>query len=93
MYILFLIVNNGPICTKLTVTGDSWASCTGTYIITNEIVAAKAPDMPVYKLQGKNRYIYFTPTNGNGWRIAKKIRLSGETEGLYYYKSKFFSKS
>ena len=78
-------------CTKLTVTGDDWGECTGIYVITTE-KASKAPDKPVYKLQGQDRYIYFNP-NGDGWRIGEKIDLSGKDEGLYWYRSKSFSKS
>ena len=70
------------LCDKLTVTGDDWASVTGTYIISNE-KASKAPDKPVYKLEGEDRYIYYSPTNGYGWRIGAKEHLSGEKEGYH----------
>ena len=78
------------LCDKLTVTGDDWESVTGTYIISNE-KASKAPDKPVYKLEGQDRFIYYTLRNGNGWCIGAKEHLSGETEGLSYYKSKNFT--
>ena len=79
-------------CAKLTVTaGDDWMGCTGTYVITTE-KASKAPDKPVYKLQGQDRYIYFNP-GGAGWAIGAKINLSGKTEGDHWYRSKSFSKS
>ena len=69
-------------------TGDDWASVTGTYSIVDE-KASKSPDMPVYKLVGGDRYVYFNP-NGEGWRIGKKERLSGENEGKHWYRSKSF---
>jgi len=78
--------NNDVHCAKLTVTGDSWAECTGTYVITTE-KASKAPDKPVYKLQGQDRYIYFNPNFGAGWRIGRKIHLSGKNEGRFWYRS------
>ena len=67
-------------------TGDDWVSVTGTYSITEE-KASKSPDMPVYKMDGGDRYVYFNP-GGNGWRISDKDDLSGETEGNYWYRSK-----
>ena len=82
------IDNENLLCDKLTVTGDDEYGCTGTYIISNE-KASKSPDKPVYKLEGQDRYIYYNP-GGDGWRIARKERLSGEKEGLHYYASKNF---
>ena len=77
------------LCDKLTVTGDEYA-VTGTYIISNE-KASKSPDKPVYKLEGQDRFIYYTLLNGAGWCIgAGKETLSGETEGDFYYYSKNF---
>ena len=76
------------LCDKLTVTGDDYASATGTYIISNE-KASKSPNKPVYKLQGEDRYIYYNP-GGNGWRISDKVDLSGDTEGSAWYTSKNF---
>ena len=77
------------LCDKLTVTGDDAWSVTGTYIISNE-KASRAPDKPVYKLEGQDRYIYYNP-DGGGWCIGVKEWLSGETEGTFYYASKNFS--
>ena len=77
------------LCDKLTVTGDDAWSVTGTYIISNE-KASKSPNKPVYKLEGQDRFIYYTLRNGAGWCIGGKVELSGETEGLYYYRSKNF---
>ena len=87
--ILLLIGNENLLCDKLTVTGDDWADVTGTYIISNE-KASKAPDKPVYKLEGQDRFIYYTLRGGAGWCIGGKEYLSGETEGLCYYYSKNF---
>ena len=78
-------------CTKLIVTGDDCGGCTGIYVITTE-KASKAPDKPVYKLEGQDRYIYFNP-GFEGWRIGTKNALYGKDEGLYWYRSKSFSKS
>ena len=76
------------LCDKLTVTGDDYASATGTYLISEEKVS-KSPNTPVYKLQGKDRYIYYSPSWGAGWRIGAKEDLSaGETEGYSKYRSK-----
>ena len=77
------------LCSKLTVTGDDYGSVTGTYLISEE-KASKSPDKPVYKLVGEDRYIYYSPTKGEGWRLAVKRDLAGETEGYYYYRSKKF---
>ena len=73
---------------NLTITGDVHGSLTGTYIINNEN-SSLSLDEPVYKLEGQDRYIYYNP-GGDGWRIARKERLSGEKEGLHYYASKNF---
>jgi hypothetical protein len=77
------------LCDKLTVTGDEAWSVTGTYIISNE-KASKSPNKPVYKLEGQDRFIYYTLRNGAGWRIGGKEHLSGETEGYHWYRSKNF---
>ena len=84
LFSLFLVHDN-LLCGNLTVTGDDYASVTGTYLISEE-KASKALDKPVYKLEGKDRFIYYS-TIGAGWCIGAKEQLSGETEGLYYYRS------
>ena len=73
------------LCDKLTVTGDDWESVTGTYIISNE-KASKSPDKPVYKLEGQDSFIYYSPSKGEN----EKVDSSSETEGLSYYSSKNF---
>jgi len=85
LFSLFLVHDN-LLCGNLTVTGDNWSSVTGTYLISEE-KASKSPNTPVYKLQGQDRYIYFTLRSGNGWCIGRKEDLSGETEGYSYYYS------
>ena len=57
----------------------------GTYFLCDEI-AVGAPKNPVWKLQGKDRYI-FNNGSSNGWRIGDNESL---TLGLgdFYYKSK-----
>jgi len=79
-------VHENLLCDKLTVTGDDYESVTGTYIISYE-KASKSPDKPVYKLEGQDRVIYYTLRDGSGWIIGKKEELSGEREGLFFYKS------
>jgi len=78
--------NENLLCDKLTVTGDDEYGCTGTYIISNEN-ASKAPDKPVYKLEGQDRFIYFSLLDGSGWCIGAKETLSGELEGFNHYSS------
>ena len=57
----------------------------GTYFLCDEI-AVGAPKNPVWKLHGKDRYI-FNNGSSNGWRIGDNESL---TLGLgdFYYKSK-----
>ena len=64
------------LCGNLTVTGDDWGSVTGTYIISEE-KSSKSPNKPVYKLQGKDRYIYYNPDDGSGWRVGSKYNAAG----------------
>ena len=87
--ILLFIVHENLLCGNLTVTGDNYADALGTYIISSE-KAGQNPDKPVYKLDGRDRYIFYSPTFGAGWRIARKEHLAGEKEGLKYYESKNF---
>merc|ERR1712083_473174 len=54
----------------------------GTYFICNE-KAFGAPKNPVWKLHGKDRYI-FNNGSQNGWRIGDKESL---VFGDFYYKS------
>ena len=86
---ILLIGYKNLLCDNLTVTGDDWADVTGTYIISNE-TASKYPDKPVYKLEGQDRFIFFTLRNLTGWCIGAKEHLLGKTEGQYYYASKNF---
>ena len=86
-HFFYSLVYDGQIlCAKLTVTGNDPYN-TGSYIISEER-ASKSPDKPVYKLEGKDKYIYHNP-DMTGWRIGKKNRLSGEKEGYTWYRSKF----
>ena len=86
---IFSLFIGDLLCYKLTFTSDDSTSVTGTYIISNE-KASKSPDKPVYKLEDQDRFIYFTPSFGHGWRIGAKNNLAGEEEGRYYYRSKNF---
>ena len=86
---LFLVHGN-LLCDKLTVTGDGFGSVTGTYFI-NEEKVSNSPYTPVYKLEGKDTYIYYSPSNGCGWRIGQKEDLSRENECHDSYISKNFN--
>jgi hypothetical protein len=78
---IFSLFVGDLLCYKLTVTGDDYASVTGTYIISNE-KASTSQDKPVYKLEGKDRYIYYHP---GGWRIGSKYNAAGA-----FFSSKIF---
>ena len=87
--ILSLLVYENLLCGNLTVTGDAWASVTGTYLISKE-KASLSPSMRVFKKQGYDRFIYHTPTS---WVLGKREHLSpGKREGHYFFKSKSFFK-
>ena len=47
------------LCTNLTVTGDYQTDFSGSYIISDE-KASYSPNKPVYKLEGQNKYIYYS---------------------------------
>ena len=68
---------------NLTITGDVHGSLTGTYIINNENSSLSLNES-VYKLEGQDRFIYYSPSEG------EKVDSSGETEGLSYFSSKNF---
>ena len=71
---------------SIIVSGSDLSNCTGTYFKCEEKSSA-AKIRPVYKLEGKNRYIYFYP-NSKGWRIGSKHGLAGDQAGEYFYASK-----
>ena len=68
------------------VSGSDWKHCTGLYHLSDEI-SSEAPNKPVFKLHGENRYIYYHPSP-EGWRIGRKNHLAGQNAGQYFYKSK-----
>ena len=82
LFSLFLVHEN-LLCGNLTVTGDAWASVTGTYLISEE-KASKSPNKPVYKLEGQDRFIYYHP-DGAGWRIGRKEHLRAYELGPLVY--------
>ena len=55
----------------------------GTYMISDE-VANEAPNCPVWRLEGKDMYI-FNYGSSQGWRIGDKDSL---TDGSFFFKSK-----
>ena len=72
-------------CSKLKVSGDDYQGCLGTYTISNE-KASKAPERPVWKKAGWDRYILFMP-NIDGWTIGYRISLSpSKVVGNYFLK-------
>ena len=70
------------------VTGSDKKECTGiyrrTYCIHEEM--SSAASRPVYKLDGKDRYIYYNPSP-SGWRIGAKLNLAGAKNGNFWFKS------
>merc|ERR1711935_290535 len=72
------------ICDVFEVTNGTRSS-TGTYFLSKEKAPA-APNLSVWKLEGKDRYIYNTGKNTSfiGWRIGRYSSLS---TGKSYYKS------
>ena len=73
-------------CRNITVNGDDFGNCTGTYMITNER-ASKSPNKPVFKMDGEDRYLFHYPNN-NGWIISNKTALLADTNPDYFFKSK-----
>ena len=63
-------------------------SCIGSYFISEEI-SSLAPDRPVYKLFGKNRYIYYWPSL-MGWRIGNLVHMNSEEIELDFYRGYTF---
>ena len=49
-------------------------------------VATKAPNDPVWKLEGEDIYVFNTGSD-EGWRIGDKVSLS---DGSYFFTSKIF---
>ena len=71
-------------CGSLKVIGDS-NKFIGTYHASDELATA-APQNQVWKLSGKEYYIFNTGSK-EGWRIGSK---SGLQTGAYLFKSKFY---
>merc|ERR1712051_592034 len=74
------------------VSGSDAKDCIGTYRRTYCIhrEVSSATTRPVYKLEGKNRYIYWNPSP-SGWRIGGYNNLAGHTNGNFWFKSRFFN--
>ena len=66
--------------------GDDLDGTTGSYLLSKE-KALLSPEKPVYKLEGKDRYIFFNP-GSSGWRISTLKNLSGKNMNDYMYASK-----
>ena len=64
-------------------TGDVHGRLTGTYNFNNKN-SSLSPNEPVYKLEGQDRFNYYSPSEG------EKVDLSGETDGHSYYSGKNF---
>ena len=74
------------------VSGDDFLNCTGYYHITFER-SSGSPNLPVYKLVGGNRYIYFHSSDTHGWRIGQKDGLEGQNADQFFYASKYICKT
>ena len=81
-------MHDGLICANLTVTGDSYGTCLGSYIVIEEKTLS-APEKPVYKLEGQDRYIFNVNNGDYGWFIGPKYGMSGPKEGHHYFASMF----
>ena len=76
------------LCRNLTVSGDwlaDFEEFNGTYMITNER-ANQSTDKPVYKLDGKERFIFYDPDNG--WMISSGLGLKPKNSLDYWFKSR-----
>ena len=71
------------LCEAIQVTGDASNSEEGLYELSDERASA-APNSPVWKKSGGNRFIFNTGTS-LGWRIGQELSL---TTGGYFCKSK-----
>ena len=73
------------ICEAIHVTGDNSTSNSegGLYLLSDER-ASDAPNNPVWKIPGRNRFI-FNDGYSEGWRIGAKSDLA---DGNYYCKGK-----
>ena len=71
------------LCEAIQVTGDTSNSEGGLYELSDERASA-APNSPVWKKSGGNRFIFNTGTS-LGWRIGQELSL---TTGGYFCKSK-----
>ncbi|TRY75710.1 hypothetical protein TCAL_01259 [Tigriopus californicus] len=70
------------ICPTVNVLGATYARCDGEYRISSESVEW-APDRPVFKHVGKDRYIFWN-AGGLGWSIGKRDYL---TTGSHWHRS------
>jgi hypothetical protein len=83
--LFYEIFFTSDICEAIHVTGDNSTSNSegGLYLLSDER-SSDAPNSPVWKIPGRNRFI-FTDGNSYGWRIGAKSFL---VDGTYYCKSK-----
>ena len=82
-YFFNISVYSGAICTSIEVTGNDFGSVTGTYFISEE-KSSSSPEKPTYKLDGKDRYLFFDSSD-EGWRVG---RYEWVTTGRFLYTSK-----
>ena len=73
---------------EILVSGSDIFNCTGNYRITFE-KSSGSPNLPVYKLVGGNRYIYFHSSDTYGWRIGQKDGLDSQNAEQFFYASKY----
>ena len=84
---LFIIYHEifftSDICEAIHVTGDTSNSEGGLYLLSDKR-ASDAPNNPVWKMIGGDRFIFNTGSSA-GWRIGQKSSLA---DGAYYCRGK-----
>ena len=65
------------------ITGSNFEECTGTYNLNRDVISSSAPSRDVYKLDGRDRYIFYFQDKKE-WRIGKKENLE---DGEYFFSS------
>ena len=86
--LFYILVKDDLICANLTVkiNGNEKSNSKGSYLV-DEAFSSK--DKPVYKLVGKDWYIFFN-SEKFGWFIGTKEDLTSQVEGNAHYHSKSY---
>ena len=74
--IKYISVQPNAICVAIEVSGCDCGDTRGTYYLSNK-TSKLAPERPVWKLDGKERYILYAPDNDKirGWIIGNEESL------------------